>query len=207
MELTNDAVQEALDAHGKVKDTITALRARHGEVTAGINGAAEELRQLATRPLPKADMQAMMADGLHDAAMQVALRKTREVISSLSADEHGHNTHHRPLPFDKAMRRFGKNAGVELSEGQITKLLSPEVIYCLCGDVIRERLAGVVQSMADHEMGYHGLTGGQIGPDREKRAQLADKARTRMDSLEKERQQIVAKLDAFGVTVWGHKHG
>lgn len=203
-------IKETIAAQTKVKEAIVKMRFDHKRVCDEITVAELNLSQLRTAPVPFDDLKAGILDFVQPSGLRYAEDKVKRAIRDFATGRSGGSS--TPLErYDKPLAFSDIEGSADGSQAALgwAQLCSPDksgwfndqVFYFFCGELVKDGLHRLMESMTPEDFGYNKIPPNRIGsPRHERRAEIA-KAEASISELVEKKKHLEGALKSIGVAV------
>lgn len=200
---------DPLIAFETVKNAVSSIKQEYRTLRAEISILEERQRQLPFAPVPLADMKAAILDLIDSSGNIHADEVVKGAISTFAT---GGNTagnienRGQPLSFKNIeMATSGQNNYLSrhrfVTGEQAPEAIANMAFYCFFADLIKQRLASVMQTMSEADFGYHTIHPDKVGTDRVTRRAEIVLIKTQLAEKYATKKQLEAKLAQLGVSI------
>lgn len=209
----SETIIDPLAAFETVKNAVSSLRQEHKTLCAEISVLEERQRQLPFAPVPLADMKAAILELIDSSGRIHADEVVKEAISTFATG--GNSAGHiegrgKPLSFKNLEMATSGQSNYLSRHRFVTGEQPPEAIanmafYCFFADLVKQRLACVMQTMTEEDFGYRAIHPDKVGTDRAARRAEIALVKAQLEEKNATKKQLEAKLAQLGVSVGAMK--
>lgn len=200
---------DPLIAFETVKNAVSSIKKQYRTLRAEISELEEKQRSLPLAPVPFSDMKAAILDLIESSGNIHADEVVKGAISTFATG--GNTTAHienrgQPLSFKNIeLATSGQNNYLSRHRF-VTGELPPDAIanmafYCFFADLIKQRLAAVMETMTEADFGYRTIHPDKVGTDRATRRAEIALVKTQLAEKYIIKKQLEDKLQQLGVSV------
>lgn len=207
---------EVATAYQQVKEIGAALKAEYLKTCSDIELAKGELEVLPLAPVPFEDMKAAILDFV-DASGERHAARIRAFITDFANGKTAcngggggmgvdYNDVGKPLSFDVLQSAiFSDNSATSANNARIltggVTAYFDQVLYCFCGQLIREGLKKTMDSMTPGEFGYDKIRPSEVGTPRHERVAAIAALEQRLAELRSRKRDLEGKILTLGFEI------